>query len=59
MSNYEEKMKTLLKKASEESKKVLGLTIEIEKRKKWQQEHRGFKKDIVDEIIQKTKDTIK
>ena len=59
MSNYSEQIKKLFTNASPEAKKIINVTLEIEKTKRWQHQHPGMNEKISTDITSKVKDIVK
>jgi len=57
--DYQKKIKEVVDKASPEAQKILSTTMKIESSKRWQEEHKGLKTEIINEICKKTTEIVK
>lgn len=57
--DYQGEIKEVLKNASEEARKIVNATIEIERSHRWQEDHKGLKTEIMNDISTQVMDIVK
>ncbi|MCF6175094.1 MAG: hypothetical protein L3J71_04965 [Victivallaceae bacterium] len=57
--DYQEKIKQIVGKASKDAQKIVASTMKIEDTKRWQEEHRGLKTEIINEICKQVSGIVK
>lgn len=57
--DYQEKIKQVLSKTSPEAQKIVAITINVERQKRWQEEHNRLSREIVDEVCRNVSELVK
>lgn len=57
--DYKEEIRKIFENASPEAKRILGETLKIERRFRWQTEHRSLTAEINKDIMNKIKEIVK
>ena len=56
---YQEKIKQVVGKSSKKAQAIVAVTMKVEAAKRWQEEHKGLKTEIINDVCQQVSEIVK